>query len=414
NFKHLYMRYLYIFILLSSYAMAQNGDLHNKGEMFVFPNTIISFKSNFINTNLGEFYNEGDAFFYADFINNGIYDFTNNSSLNRFVGDTTQNILGQSTSYFNDVLFQNTSSQSPFNLLSDINVYGLVDFYDGIVNNNNGALFLFREQAEHTNTSDYSHVEGPVDKIGDADFIFPVGDLGYYRYAGLSSFESLNSYQVEYFAENSDALYSHEFRSENLTLINNTEYWRIESTVSEDVMLTLSWRESVTQDEIIESPEQNDIHIVRWDTEEKKWIDEGGVVSLANQTVTTAINKLGVFTLGKIETEEELPCEVIVYNAVTPNNDGVNDFFRIDKVNNNCIKELNVKIFNRWGVKVFESSNYGEGGNVFRGFSEGRVTLNQDKQLPTGTYFYVLEHDYDTDDGVKHHKEAGYLYLNGN
>ncbi|MGO3236766.1 MAG: gliding motility-associated C-terminal domain-containing protein [Psychroflexus halocasei] len=408
------MRYLYIFILLSSYAMAQNGDLHNKGEMFVFPNTIISFKSNFINTNLGEFYNEGDAFFYADFINNGIYDFTNNSSLNRFVGDTTQNILGQSTSYFNDVLFQNTSSQSPFNLLSDINVYGLVDFYDGIVNNNNGALFLFREQAEHTNTSDYSHVEGPVDKIGDADFIFPVGDLGYYRYAGLSSFESLNSYQVEYFAENSDALYSHEFRSENLTLINNTEYWRIESTVSEDVMLTLSWRESVTQDEIIESPEQNDIHIVRWDTEEKKWIDEGGVVSLANQTVTTAINKLGVFTLGKIETEEELPCEVIVYNAVTPNNDGVNDFFRIDKVNNNCIKELNVKIFNRWGVKVFESSNYGEGGNVFRGFSEGRVTLNQDKQLPTGTYFYVLEHDYDTDDGVKHHKEAGYLYLNGN
>ncbi|MGO2294332.1 MAG: gliding motility-associated C-terminal domain-containing protein [Psychroflexus halocasei] len=408
------MRYLYIFILLSSYAMAQNGDLHNKGEMFVFPNTIISFKSNFINTNLGEFYNEGDAFFYADFINNGIYDFTNNSSLNRFVGDTTQNILGQSTSYFNDVLFQNTSSQSPFNLLSDINVYGLVDFYDGIVNNNNGALFLFREQAEHTNTSDYSHVEGPVDKIGDADFIFPVGDLGYYRYAGLSSFESLNSYQVEYFAENSDALYSHEFRSENLTLINNTEYWRIESTVSEDVMLTLSWRESVTQDEIIESPEQNDIHIVRWDTEEKKWIDEGGVVSLANQTVTTAINTLGVFTLGKIETEEELPCEVIVYNAVTPNNDGVNDFFRIDKVNNNCIKELNVKIFNRWGVKVFESSNYGEGGNVFRGFSEGRVTLNQDKQLPTGTYFYVLEHDYDTDDGVKHHKEAGYLYLNGN
>lgn len=408
------MRYLYIFILLSSYAMAQNGDLHNKGEIFVYPNTIISFKSNFENTGEGEFYNEGDAFFYADFINNGIYDFTSNSGLNRFVGNTTQNILGGSTSYFNDILFQNTSSQSPFNLFSDINVYGLVDFYDGIINNNNGALFVFREQAEHTNASDYSYVDGRVDKIGDTDFVFPVGDQGYYRHADISSFEAINNYQVEYIAEDSGVLYSHDLRSENITLIDNTEYWLIESSVSEDVMLTLSWSEYVTQDEIMESPEENDIHIVRWDTEEGKWIDEGGVVSVTNKTVTTAVSKLGIFTLGKMETEEELPCEIIVYNAVTPNNDGVNDFFRIDKVNSSCVKELNVKVFNRWGVKVFESNNYGEGGNVFRGYSEGRATLNQDKQLPTGTYFYVLEYDYDTDDGVKHHKEASYLYLNGN
>jgi gliding motility-associated-like protein len=46
--------------------------------------------------------------------------------------------------------------------------------------------------------------------------------------------------------------------------------------------------------------------------------------------------------------------EVIIPNIFTPNGDGVNDFFYI---NSKAISRLDVRIFDRWGNKVFESNN---------------------------------------------------------
>ena len=72
----------------------------------------------------------------------------------------------------------------------------------------------------------------------------------------------------------------------------------------------------------------------------------------------------------------------------------------------------NVKIYNRWGVLVFEVDNYGndvDSDNVFKGFSGGRITINQDQGLPFGTYFYVIKF-YGENPGRKTY--SGYLYLN--
>ena len=98
-----------------------------------------------------------------------------------------------------------------------------------------------------------------------------------------------------------------------------------------------------------------------------------------------------------------------IYNGVTPNNDGLNDFFWIEGIapypNNN------VKIFNRWGVLVWETDGYNESDNVFRGESNGRATINSGELLPTGTYFYILTFTgQDTPEGQKSY--TGYLYIN--
>ncbi len=107
---------------------------------------------------------------------------------------------------------------------------------------------------------------------------------------------------------------------------------------------------------------------------------------------------------------------VTVYNAVSPNGDGVNDYFKINTgSSSSCTENMQVEVYNRWGVKVFETNNYGEYGDLFDGFSRGRLNVNGDEQLPSGTYFYILKFDYEAGSNqLETFKKAGYLYLNGN
>ena len=103
-----------------------------------------------------------------------------------------------------------------------------------------------------------------------------------------------------------------------------------------------------------------------------------------------------------------------IFNGVTPNGDGSHDYFQILGIENFPIN--NVKIYNRWGVLVFETDGYGGSNgkeNVFTGVSEGRVTVREDKDLPTGTYYYVLTFPGSSpEDNPGQSSYAGYLYLN--
>jgi gliding motility-associated-like protein/uncharacterized repeat protein (TIGR01451 family) len=105
-----------------------------------------------------------------------------------------------------------------------------------------------------------------------------------------------------------------------------------------------------------------------------------------------------------------LPTTFEIFNGITPNGDGLNEYFQIVGIEN--YPNNNVKIFNRWGVLVFETDGYGGSDgtqNVFRGISEGRVTVQEDKELPTGTYFYILTFPADNPGKDSYN---GYLYIN--
>nr|WP_297919107.1 gliding motility-associated C-terminal domain-containing protein [uncultured Allomuricauda sp.] len=100
---------------------------------------------------------------------------------------------------------------------------------------------------------------------------------------------------------------------------------------------------------------------------------------------------------------------IIIYNGITPNGDGSNDYFQIIDIEN--FPNNTVQIFNRWGVLVYETDNYGQGNNVFRGISEGRLTIAQDRNLPSGTYFYIITFPEENPGKPRYN---GYLYINRN
>ena len=104
------------------------------------------------------------------------------------------------------------------------------------------------------------------------------------------------------------------------------------------------------------------------------------------------------------------PCEnIIIHNAFTPNNDGLNEYFNIENIDDTtCYPTNNVEIYNRWGVLVYETKNYDNNNRKFIGISEGRVTVDKNAELPSGTYFYIIQ--WTTSDGSTINKN-GYLYL---
>ena len=67
-------------------------------------------------------------------------------------------------------------------------------------------------------------------------------------------------------------------------------------------------------------------------------------------------------------------------NVITPNDDGINDFFFVNELL--FFKPVHLIVYNRWGMKVFEDDEYDnkwDGDNL------------QSRPLPEGTYFYVLD-----------------------
>ena len=108
-------------------------------------------------------------------------------------------------------------------------------------------------------------------------------------------------------------------------------------------------------------------------------------------------------------------CEaIVVHKVLTPNFDEKNDYLHIDGVDDSiCYPSgINIEIYNRWGVLVFETTKYNNETNRFDGFSKGRTTISKSDGLPTGTYFYILNYEtFDGNGNVQINKKDGFIYL---
>ncbi|WP_165749778.1 gliding motility-associated C-terminal domain-containing protein [Cellulophaga sp. Z1A5H] len=142
--------------------------------------------------------------------------------------------------------------------------------------------------------------------------------------------------------------------------------------------------------------------------------DTDGDTILDGQEITDGTDPLdpcdsigGVPTLAAGCTPEVVDSGIAVTNEIlTPDNDGINDFFRIENIES--FPNNTVQIYNRWGVVVYEMAGYDNQSNVFRGISNGRVTISTDSELPVGVYFYIIKY---VNEG-NHLNKAGYLYIN--
>lgn len=402
-------------LFVSAMSTAQSQVTVNKGELHILPNTVVSTHADLNNTSEGIIFNDGEFQIYKNYNNDGVYTHTTNQSTGTttFTGSEPQVIAGSQPSKHFNVTFKNQQEGHVFQLENDMIINGTSDFTKGIVtiDSLSGGGMLFTDRATHINTSDKSFVQGTVEKEGNKAFTYPIGQNQYYRMLGISAPSNTSDiFSSKYVLENPTTLRPEQNKQVGLVAIDNNEYWTLTTNNKQShVIVTLSWHEDTTPQSFLN--QQDQLRVVRWDAKNNIWKDEGGIVNPLQKTVTTVVpvEEYGIFTLGLNKNEVDLPDGVIVYNFVSTNGNDKNDFLLIENIER--YPNNRVEIFNRYGIKVYETTGYGNN-NVFKGYSEGRVTVAKNEKLPSGTYYYILVYDKTDDKGtVESIKKVGYIHL---
>jgi large repetitive protein len=123
-----------------------------------------------------------------------------------------------------------------------------------------------------------------------------------------------------------------------------------------------------------------------------EWTDKNGPFQVGpnlTDVVTGVYNVTVTSTLGCATTKDvEIKPEIRPFNGISRNNDGLNEFFKID-----CIQDFpnnDVKIFNRAGTLVYEAQGYDNSGIFFDGKSNRGISP-MGVNVPDGTYFYIVD-----------------------
>lgn len=147
----------------------------------------------------------------------------------------------------------------------------------------------------------------------------------------------------------------------------------------------------------LQNPNQFDATVLSLGAIQTELVD---VISVLQYTVDNGICGVTSDTLLLVLKD----CETIkVPDAFSPNDDGTNDALVIPNIE--YYPQNSMKIFNRWGNLVYEAAPYK---NEWQG--ECNQTASLGEELPTSTYYYILDLGETMEDGQKM-VFNGFIYL---
>ncbi len=159
-------------------------------------------------------------------------------------------------------------------------------------------------------------------------------------------------------------------------------------TGSDTVFLRQKNFPTVTLDHDTTVCEETPLKLVAQSTDAESYLWSDGsteqvlIVTSGGEYVATAINQCGSAS-DTIEVRQ-IFCDIWVPNVFTPNGDGRNDVFRV-LGNLGRINGFGLGIYNRWGERVFHTSDKMQG---WDGLHKGSEAL-------MGTYVYMLEYSFE-------------------
>ncbi len=388
-----FFSHILVFVFTATFSIyAQELAFHNFGNVQIHDGAAVGFHSDVINDGTFD-QNLGKVGFYS---NESIAISGNNKPIfHDMEVDVAQNIFLQvAVGVTNFHEFINGKAITPRDLNTQTR--------DEIVS------LHFIDDAPYLGEDNDRHVDGYASHTGSLDFTFPIGDDFRLRPLSVESLASVNTTRAAYFFENPNfpntfpEVFDTSNIDENLFRVSLFEFWDLDGDTETEV--TLTWDDNSNIPFLVEGNDNiNNLRVVGWDSELEQWVNlgmteiTGDMDSGSIKSENFIPNRYTVLTLGA--TTEILEGDFQIYNGVSANGDGFNDFFTIEDIDQHPNNEL--FIYNRWGVEVYHTRGYN---NTWNGISEGRATIAKGEELPVGTYFYILKID-----GQRNH--SGYLYL---
>jgi gliding motility-associated-like protein len=346
--------------------------LYNNTIISVRPNTILFVDDSLVNN--GTIINNGDMQIGGSWINNSQYnagqgEITFNSDLPQVINHNDQSFSKLTISGGGEKIFG-----------ANITIENELDLSEGILISDNDAVIIVNDAADITGGSDDAHIVGKVYHKGAGSKTFPLGNGQIYLPVTLTNITGPNAeVGVALIEPIGQALK----KANRLTGISTKRYWQLDVVsgsveaskailpVRDETILAIGLKPVVAQAKEVSDEFQN---LGEFDFELTAF--NGFVTS--NDPVS-----LPLLAVATVRDDEK----VFVYNALSPNGDGLNDHLRIDNIES--FPDNKVTLFNRWGDKVFEMIGYdnNDDNKVFK----GRKNIGGDEELVTGTYFYSIE-----------------------
>jgi gliding motility-associated-like protein len=354
NFKFLTPSFLLPFVFLSSTVAFSQINFVNNGQSIVNNNPIFVIVGNIIHQNNGSIANSGNFYITGDCINNNptgnVFTAGNNGWV--YLSGATQTISGSTLTHFNKLGLSGSGTKQ----LSDIDteIEDTLSLSDREFAAGNNTVFI-----TSVDTGVIARNTGFISSTGNGGlarntlfagaYLFPVGSNdGTPRYRPVEivpNSSAGNTFKVGMInIDATDEGYDRSVKENTLGQINPSFFHKINRTngfSSADITLYF--------DNILDG----DFELMaQWTGAQWKNL---GTVTKINNYAFSGLKKKAVadFSNDAFVLSEIVP-SVFVANVFSPNNDGINDVLH---VMGKGIAELRFTIYDRWGERVFETTD---------------------------------------------------------
>jgi hypothetical protein len=246
-------------------------------------------------------------------------EYNSSTAVQRFAEDAG---AGSDNFDYQNVIINNTFGTVPQITMEGLaTVHGDITFTDGIISSTAANLLVIDDDSDALTESDISYVDGPVKKIGNDVFDFPVGDDGQLQPLSITApGNATDEFTAQYIEVDPDPTYSDASLGPGLNHISSCEYWELDQTAgASNVQVTLNYDPNSCGVSDLAA-----LVVARWDG--AAWQNHGGTVTgnlvsgivQTPATVNTWIANMP-FTLASTNSLNPLPIELLSFDAEVNN-----------------------------------------------------------------------------------------------
>ncbi len=215
-------------------------------------------------------------------------------------------------------IFMDKSKEGSLTLNDTVTVSNNLNLYLGIIKTNINSSIVLLSGVTYIGGSNTSHVDGPILKIGNDAFVFPVGQANKYAPISITA-PALVTDQFRAQYKNmrpDDAGYDSTKKDVFLNHISDAEFWLLDRIKGDsEVFVALSWaanRSGGTDD-------MATLRVARWDGSMWKNLGKGtttGTIAMGTIQSEAAVSSFSPFTLASTTLLNPLPISISRFDAL--------------------------------------------------------------------------------------------------